>query len=61
MNLRFDVFRTDGVNYTKIFARKDFDELHSVTGIFPNVFRLQVDTHDRVWFHTGYGVIQLDL
>ncbi|WP_218110127.1 hypothetical protein [Oligoflexus tunisiensis] len=61
MALRFDVFRTDGVNYTKLFSRKDFDELSSVSGVFPNVFDLQVDAHDRVWFHTGHGIIRIDL
>jgi hypothetical protein len=59
--IKFDVFRTDGVIYTKIFSQDELYSLPTVSGTFLNVFRLQLDANDRVWFDTGYGVIRIDL
>lgn len=59
--LKFDVLRTDGTTYTKVFSEKDLYSLPTVTGTFLNISHMQVDANGRIWFQTGYGVVRIDL
>jgi hypothetical protein len=62
IHILFDVFRTDGTNYTKIFSRSDLYSLpEEPNGTFMQIQNLQVDAQNRVWFNVGFGVVRLDL
>jgi hypothetical protein len=62
IHILFDIFRTDGTNYTKIFSRADLYSLpDEPNGTFMQIQNMQVDAHNRLWFNVGSGIVRLDL
>jgi hypothetical protein len=62
IHILFDIFRTDGATYTKIFSRADLYSLpDEPNGTFMQIQNMQVDAQNRLWFNVGSGVVRLDL
>jgi hypothetical protein len=61
MAIKFDIYRTDGVNLTRIFSQEDLYSLAQGPGTFLQFRDLRVDADDNLWFHTGFGVVRIFL
>ena len=61
ISIGFDVYRTDGVTYTTILSRRELYSVPQVSGVYLNIWHMQLDANDRVWFDSGYGVYRIDL
>ncbi|HET9240157.1 MAG TPA: hypothetical protein VFO10_23035 [Oligoflexus sp.] len=62
VHILFDVYRTDGTTYTKIFSRADLYSLpEEPSGTYLQIQDLQVDAQNRVWFNIGIGIVRIDL